>query len=93
MFPLSRVSPAEREREEPRHAALVRPVRLAELPLHPALLEKGPDIEIDEDGRRRGGAVPRLDRVEGEQEGATEIEGMTHQAVPLSVAAPIGASR
>ena len=54
------------EREEPRHAVRVFPVRIAERSHEPTLLEKGPDIEIGDDGRRRGGAVSRLDRVEGE---------------------------
>ncbi|MBP2690179.1 MAG: hypothetical protein H6Q83_2366, partial [Deltaproteobacteria bacterium] len=55
---------------------LVFPVRIAERAHQPTLLEKSPEIEIGDDGRRRGGAVSRLDGVEGEQEGATEIEGM-----------------
>ncbi|RJQ30522.1 hypothetical protein C4565_00120, partial [Candidatus Parcubacteria bacterium] len=72
------------DRQEPRHALLVLPVRLPELPEHPALLEKGADVEIGDDGRRRGGAVSRLDGVKGEQQRAPEVEGVAHQAVPLS---------
>ena len=42
------------ERQEPRHATLVLPVRLAELAHEATLLEKRPDIEINDDGRGRG---------------------------------------
>lgn len=70
-------------REEARNAALVLPVLLPEFPHEPALLEKGADIEIGDDGRRRGGAVSRLDGVKGDQQRAPEVERVAHQAVSL----------
>lgn len=78
------VSSTERtEGKEPRHAALVCSIFLAELAHEPSFLEKCPDVEVSDDGRRRGCAVSRLDRVEGEKESTPEVERVTNQAVPL----------
>lgn len=80
-------------REEARNATQVLPVLLPEFPYEPALLEKGADIEIGDDGRRRGGAVSRLDGVKGEQQRAPEVERVAHQPVPLSGEETLVASR
>src|SRR5512140_529509 len=72
-----------REREEPGDAALVFTVLLPELLHEPTLLEKRPEVEVGDDGRRRGGAVSGLHGVEREQQRAPKVKRVAYQAVPL----------